>query len=201
MVIEKSLREYISNVSSSDPTPGGGSVCGLVGSLGGALTNMVRNLTIDKKTYKSLSQEIKDDINNNFIKIQENIEILNNIIDEDTKAFSGVIKALKLPKETDKDIKIRLKAIEEGYKGALEVPLRCAQACFDILNLQEVFAIHGNVDVITDVGIGVLLAYSGLEGSIFNIKINLLNIKDEKYKEDIEDKRQKIKDKRQKLEE
>lgn len=185
MFIDKSVREYIANVASGDPTPGGGSVAALVGSLGGALTNMVNNLTVGKKAFEELSEGIKSEIVNNSKEIETLVEALSNIVDEDTKAFDKVMVAFKLPKETDADKATRSNAIQEGYKIALEVPLRAAEKCLRILKLQDIFARYGNVNAITDVGVGTLLAYSGLEGALFNVTINLASIKNEEYKNEI----------------
>lgn len=185
MFINKSLKEYIAVTASGEPTPGGGSVAALVGSLGGALTNMVSNLTVGKKAYEELSDEIKSEIVENSNEVEKLIEELSGIVDEDTKAFDKVMEAFKLPKETDEEKLARTKAIQEGYKIALEVPLRCAEKCLRILELQEVFANYGNVNAITDVGVGTLLAYSGLEGALFNVTINLGSIKDEEFKKEI----------------
>ncbi|HAE92755.1 cyclodeaminase/cyclohydrolase family protein [Tissierella praeacuta] len=185
MFINKSLKEYIAATASGEPTPGGGSVAALVGSLGGALTNMVNNLTVGKKAYEELSEEIKSKIANNSKEVEKLIEDLTGIVDEDTKAFDKVMEAFKLPKETDEEKIARTKAIQEGYKVALEVPLRCAEKCLRILELQDVFANYGNVNAITDVGVGTLLAYSGLEGALFNVTINLGSIKDEEFKKEV----------------
>jgi len=185
MFINKSLKEYIAATASGEPTPGGGSVAALEGSLGGALTNMVNNLTVGKKAYEELSEEIKSKIANNSKEVEKLIEDLTGIVDEDTKAFDKVMEAFKLPKETDEEKIARTKAIQEGYKVALEVPLRCAEKCLRILELQDVFANYGNVNAITDVGVGTLLAYSGLEGALFNVTINLGSIKDEEFKKEV----------------
>jgi len=185
MFIEKSLKEYIANVASGDPTPGGGSVSALVGSLGAGLTSMVNNLTVGKKAYEELSNEIKEEITKNAKEVEGLIEELNKIVDEDTKAFDKVMEAFKLPKETEEEKAVRREAIQEGYKIALEVPLRCAEKCLRLLELQDVFAKHGNINAITDVGVGTLLAYAGLEGALFNVTINLGSIKDQAFKDEI----------------
>lgn len=184
MFINKSLKEYIAATASGEPTPGGGSVAALVGGLGGALTNMVSNLTVGKKAYEELSDEIKTEIAENSKEIEKLVEELSSIVDEDTKAFDKVMEAFKLSKETDEEKAARTKAIQEGYKIALEVPLRCAEKCLRVLELQDVFANYGNVNAITDVGVGTLLAYSGLEGALFNVTINLGSIKDEEFKKE-----------------
>ena len=124
----------------------------------------------------------------NFDELGEIIEKLNHIVDEDTKAFSKVMEAFKLPKETEEEKAKRSVAIQEGYKIALEVPLRCAEECFRALELQKIFAEYGNVNAITDVGVGALLAATGLEGALFNVTINLLSIKDTEYRSQMEKK-------------
>lgn len=188
MLMDESIRNYIQNVASKEPTPGGGSVAALAGSLGSALTAMVGYLTIGRKMYEELDNEAKKEMDNNFEELKKSIEKLNHIVDEDTKAFDKVMEAFKLPKETDEEKKNRSQAIQEGYKVALEVPLRCAEECFKVLELQKIFADYGNVNAITDVGVGALLAATGLEGALLNVKINLNSIKDQEYKNKMEQK-------------
>lgn len=188
MLMDGSIRSYINQVASKEPTPGGGSVAALAGSLGSALTAMVGYLTIGRKMYEELDDEIKKEMDNDFEELKERIEKLNHIVDEDTRAFDGVMEAFKMPKETEEEKAKRSEAIQEGYKVALEVPLRCAEECFRVLELQKVFADHGNVNAITDVGVGALLAATGLESGLLNVKINLLGIKDIEYKKEMEKK-------------
>lgn len=188
MLIEKTLKDYIYETSSGSPTPGGGSVAALAGSLGSALTQMVGNLTFDKKSFAELDNEKKKDLQDSFELLKEKMQILTEIVDEDSKAFDGVMTAFKMPQDTEKEKSARSKAIEEGYKHALEVPLRCANECLEVLDLQLIFAKYGNVNTITDVGVGALLAYTGLEGALMNVRINLKSIKDQDYKSDINQK-------------
>lgn len=184
LMIEKSLQDYISEAKSGEPTPGGGSVAALSGSLGAALTMMVGNLTIDRKIYKELDEEDRELMDKNFKLLDEHIEKLNAIVDEDTKAFDGVMDAFGMPKETDEEKAARSKAIEEGYKVALEVPLRCAGECLKAMKLQKIFADYGNIGALTDVGVGTLLLYTGLESALMNVLINLKGIKDEAFNEE-----------------
>lgn len=186
MLIEKSVKDFIYEVKSDNPTPGGGSVSALAGSLGAALSNMVGNLTIGKGKYEEIPEEKRALLEVNQEKLSFLIDDLLSIIDEDSTAFDDVMKAFKLPKSTEEEKKIRSEKIQLGYKKALEVPLKCAQKCLETLNLQKVFAEYGNANAITDVGVGTLLAYSGLEGALFNVTINLKSIKDEEYREKIE---------------
>lgn len=199
MLIEMSLKNYIEEAASGNPTPGGGSVSALAGSLGSALTQMVGNLTFDKKSYNELDEGMKEKLQENFNILKDKMNILSDIVDEDANAFDDVLVAFKMPKETEEEKNLRTSAIQEGYKHALEVPLKCAEECLNILKLQSVFANFGNVNAITDVGVGALLAHSGLEGALLNVKINLLSIKDEDYKAEINQKMNAILDEGSKL--
>ncbi len=89
MFIDKSLKDYIAATASGDPTPGGGSVAALVGGLGSALISMVSNLTVGKKAYSELDEEIQNQILENTKKIEKLTEELSAIVDEDTKAFDN----------------------------------------------------------------------------------------------------------------
>lgn len=186
MLTNKSIDYYITQTASGEPTPGGGSVSALVGSLGAALISMVNNLTVGKKAYEELPDDVKSEFQEKFKEIEEVIEDLKGIIEEDTHAFSKVMEAFKLPKETDEEKEARTQAIQDGYKVALEVPLRCAKKCLRALELQDIFAEYGNVQAITDVGVGTLLSYAGVEGALFNVIINVGSIKDQEFKKEVE---------------
>lgn len=188
LFIEKSLKDYVAEVASGAPVPGGGSVAALAGSLGAALTSMVGNLTIGRKGYIELDDEIKKEMDDSFEKIQKSIEVLNGIVDEDSKAFDKVMEAFKMPKGTEEEKAKRSEAIQEGYKVALQVPLRCAEECLNVLRLQKVFAEYGNKNAISDVGVGALLAAAALESALLNVRINLNGIKDVEFKKKIEEK-------------
>ncbi|MGJ0847895.1 cyclodeaminase/cyclohydrolase family protein [Tissierella praeacuta] len=188
MFIDKSLKQYALDTKSSDPTPGGGSVSAYVGTLSSALTSMVGGLTFSKKNYSELSEDVRTKMESNAKELEQLFEDLANDVDKDTNAFDKVMEAFKMPKDTDEEKKSRSQAIQEGYKVALEVPLKCAEKCHRVLELQDVFARYGNVNAVTDIGVGILLAYSGLEGALLNVTINLGSIKDEEYKQVISQK-------------
>lgn len=187
-LIDLSLRDYNKEVFGEAPAPGGGSVSAYAGSLGVALTQMVGSLTIDKKAFELLTDEEKEQMK----KIQEQYngirEQLEEIVDTDATSFDGVMAAFKLPKETDEEKAARTNAIQEGYKEALEIPLKAAELCLEALNLQDIYAHKGNKNAITDVGVGTLLLQAGLEGALFNVLINVNSIKDEEYAQNIREK-------------
>jgi glutamate formiminotransferase/formiminotetrahydrofolate cyclodeaminase len=180
-LISMKLGGFLSELASNSPTPGGGSVAALSGALGAALTSMVCNLTIGKEKYLEVQDEIKKVLN----KSEQIRNKLTKLIDKDTQAFNDVMKAFKMPKENEKQIEARSKAIQEGYKFAAGVPLETAKICEEILDSAKVVAEKGNQNSITDAAISAIMAKSGVDGAILNVKINLNSIKDEKFVKNI----------------
>jgi len=175
------IKSFLSELASSSPAPGGGSVAALSGALGAALTSMVCNLTIGKEKYFKVQDEIKDVLQ----KSEEIRKNLMDLIDKDTDAFNEVMKAFKMPKVTEEEKKIRSKSIQEGYKTAAKVPLETARFCEKILDLAVIVAEKGNENSITDSAVSALMAKAGVESAILNVKINIGSIKDEKFVEKI----------------
>jgi glutamate formiminotransferase/formiminotetrahydrofolate cyclodeaminase len=173
----KTVNGFLSELASSSPAPGGGSVAALSGSLGAALASMVCNLTVGKEKYADVQGEIKDVLK----KCETLRKELTILIDKDTEAFNDVMKAFKMPKETEKQKEARSKAIQEGYKTAASVPLETARTCEKILDLAKIIAEKGNQNSITDAAVSAIMARSGIESAILNVKINLGSIKDEKF--------------------
>ena len=168
---------FLSELASSSPAPGGGSVAALAGSLGAALSSMVCNLTIGKEKYADVQDEIKETLK----KSEQLRKDLIKLIDEDTEAFNGVMKAFKMPKDTEEQKKKRSEVIQEGYKTAAKVPLETAKTCEKILDVALVVAEKGNINSITDAAVSALMAKAGVESAILNVKTNLGSIKDKAF--------------------
>jgi len=171
------VNSFLSELASNSPAPGGGSVAALSGALGAALSSMVCNLTVGKEKYTDVQDEIKTTLR----KSEQIRKRLTKLIDEDTEAFNDVMKAFKMPKETEEQKKKRSFAIQEGYKTAAKVPLKTAQTCAEIIDVAKIVAEKGNVNSITDAAVSALMAKAGVKGAILNISINLGSIKDEKF--------------------
>lgn len=185
MLDKKTVREFINELGSNSPVPGGGSVAALAASLASGLGAMVFNLTLGKKTYNEYSDEDKILVSKTLdlcIKYQgEFLELMN----KDKEAFLILMSAFKLPKKSDDDKKVRSYKIKEGYIGALEVPLSVAEEAYKIYEHVMVAAKLGNKSAISDAGVSVLMLQASIESAILNVKINLSGIKDERYKENI----------------
>jgi len=182
------VKEFLSELASSSPAPGGGSVAALAGGLGAALSSMVCNLTIGKEKYADVQDEIKKVLKKSEA-LRKKLTIL---IDKDTDAFNNVMKAFKMPKETEEQKSERSKAIQEGYKAAASVPLETARTCKEILDVAVVIAKKGNQSSITDAAISAIMAKAGVESAILNVKINLGSIRDEKFVKKISGELEKI---------
>lgn len=192
LLMDMTLREYSDVLASNEPAPGGGSTAALSGVLGAALTMMVVSLSVGKKNYESLDENIKD----KFMKEAENVKAiqkeLSGLVDEDTKAFNKFMAAMKLPKDSEEQKQLRMEKMQEASLYALEVPLKTAEKCFALLNNQKTIARCGNRNAVSDVGVGALLALSGLEGAILNVNINLPGIADEAIRSEAHDKCMKL---------
>ncbi len=171
------ISNFLSELASKSPAPGGGSVAALSGALGAALSTMVCNLTLGKEDYKNVEDDIKE-----LLKQSEQLrKELTMLIDEDTEAFTDVIRAFKMPKETDLQKQKRSHAIQEGYETAAHVPLKTAKICEQILDIAKTVAEKGNQHSITDAAVSALMVQVGVKSAILNVKINLGSIKNEKF--------------------
>jgi formiminotetrahydrofolate cyclodeaminase len=178
MLIDKPVKDYLELLSSGSPTPGGGSVAALASSLGVSLGMMVYNLTVGKKFYDDYDEATKYMINYTYDECCDLKMRLMELVDEDTKAYDAVMNSLKLPKGTDEEKEIRSRTLQQSYIKAMEIPLETARLSLDILEDLDRLKDFVNPNAISDIGVGVLLAHSGLVGSIYNVKINLNYIKD-----------------------
>ena len=181
MLIDKKVSNFLDELASNSPTPGGGSVAALAGALGAALISMVGNLTVGKKKYEDVEEDIKK-----ILSSSEKLRYeLSQLIEEDVKVFNNFMATYKMPKETEDEKKVRAEKIQESLIEAAKVPLKVAYKCLDILSLSKEVAEKGNINVVSDAGVAALMAEAALESAILNVKINLKMIKDEKTKEEL----------------
>lgn len=188
-LVEMKVTDFVDEVSRESPAPGGGSIAALAGALGVSLSSMVGNLTANKRG----SEDVDDILNETAEKCQDIKFKLLKAIDDDTNAFNQYMDAMRLPKKTDEEKKKRTAAMQEGLKIAVNVPYSTALLSYEAIEIAEVVAKHGNPNSITDVGVGAQSAYTGVLGGIYNVLINLKDIKDEEFVEDMKTKCDKLK--------
>ena len=169
---------FVDSVFESTPTPGGGSVAALAGSLAAALAGMVAQLTLASKKYRDVTPEmeqIRDGARNRM-------EVLKSKVSEDAQAFEKVIKAMKMPRLSDDQKAARRKAIQEASKQAAEVPASTLRECAGVVGLIEAVAKRGNQASLSDAGVASLMCLACAEGAALNVLINLPSIEDEEFR-------------------
>jgi len=172
-----SVREFIAELSSGNPTPGGGSVAGLCGALGAALSAMVANLTVDREKYAQTRKSMEE--------VKKTAETLSArflaLMQEDSETYQKVMAAFELPKETDEQITSRQAAIEEAMKKAAAVPLETLRASEELIRLARDAVKGGNPNAITDAAAAVQLANTTAVVASYNVQINISRIKDQAF--------------------
>ena len=178
------LSSFLQETASESPAPGGGSISAYIGSLGAALTTMVANLSSHKRGWDEQWEEFSKMAQTG----QEHINILEELVDEDTRAFNDIMNAFRLKSQTEKEKKIKEIAIQEATVNAINIPLKIMSNSLELMNLIEKLVTHGNPNSVSDVGVAALCARSAVLGGYLNVLINAkdltdINIKDKLIKE------------------
>lgn len=179
------IKDFIEELSSSSPAPGGGSVAALSAALASSLGSMVFNLTVGKKNYDELGEAEKNKILSSLEETKRGSEEFLRLMEEDTDSFLKLMSAFRLPKDTEENKKLRGEKIQQGYKAAIEVPLKVASSAFKIYDYILTACELGNINAVSDAGVAALLIQTAIEGAVLNVKINLSSIKDEMYKTEV----------------
>ena len=177
MLINKDVKSFVATTASSEPVPGGGSVAALAGALAAALTEMVGRLTIGKKKYVEVEEEMKTMVASLEIKK----ETLLQLVDKDASSYDQVMQAFKMPKETDEEKALRSSVIQEGTKYAASVPLETAKVAFSLMDEAERAVVKGNSNAVTDGATAAMMARTAVLSALMNVRINLTSIKDEAF--------------------
>jgi formiminotetrahydrofolate cyclodeaminase len=173
------IEQFLAALASQSATPGGGSAAAIIGAMGAALVSMVCNLTIGKKKYA----EVEGDMKAVLAKSETLRRELIGMIEDDVKAFDAVMGAYGMPKETDADKAARDQAIQAALKMATDVPLACARAARQVIDIAATASDKGNLNVISDAGVGVLAGYAALRSAALNVFTNARMITDKTYAE------------------
>jgi glutamate formiminotransferase/formiminotetrahydrofolate cyclodeaminase len=172
------LREFCNETLSDSPAPGGGSVAALMGALGASLGGMVANLSAGKRGWDDKLEYFS----NWAVKAQQLKDELLSLVDEDTAAFNKVMDAFALPKQSAEEKTARAAAVEQATRYAGEVPLKVMETASKSYELLAEMAEKGNPASVSDVGVGALATRACIEGAALNVRINLAQLKDEKFK-------------------
>ena len=181
MLKDLTITEFLQQTASSEPLPGGGCTAALNAALAASLTEMVANLTIGRREFEAVEDEM--------INIAETAATLRkklqNEIDNDAHAYREVLAAFKLPKNTEEEKNRRSVAIQQAFKTAATVPLGVARDALKIMDLASRAIAKGNQNAVTDGAVGVLVSRAAVLAAIYNVKVNLSAIKDPDFVEEL----------------
>lgn len=167
------IDEMLAATASKDPVPGGGGIAALTAASAAALVEMVANLTIGKKGYEKVEPMMRD-----ICSQAEELRIrYQDGIDEDAHAFEGVIRAVRLPKDSPE----RTAIVQQAFKNAAAIPFALGKDIFVLLQLSEQVVRYGNAWVITDGAIAAMNARAAMRSAFYSVRVNLKSITDEEY--------------------
>ena len=161
----RTISEYLNAAASSSPTPGGGSVCAIVGALSASMGEMACNFTLGKKKYASVEADVQK-ICDELSTAQKRFVELATL---DEQAYDAYRKAVALPK----DDQARTDEITSATQKALAVPREILSVASSVVKLANELADKSNPCLISDVGVCVIMASAAAQGALLNVKINL----------------------------
>ena len=173
--------EFVEVLASKAPVPGGGGASALVGAVGTALGNMVGSLTVGKKKYADVEEEMYelkakcDQLQKDFLRL----------IERDAEVFEPLSKAYGMPKETEEQKKLKEQVMETALREACRVPLEIMEVSIEVMELLQVLEEKGSRLAVSDAGVGILFAKTSLEGASLNVFINTRLMKDRQYAEEL----------------
>ena len=183
MLLEQKTTDFLEQLSSSAPIPGGGGASAAVGAFASALGLMVTNLTVGKKKYADVEEEILEIRE----KLEQKKQDLVRMVDEDAEAFEPLAKAYRMPKETEEEQAEKEKVMEAALKNAAEAPLCIMKTIVDTMEMIQVLGEKGSRLAVSDAGVAILFAQAALEGASLNIFINTKMMKDQEEAERLAD--------------
>lgn len=184
LMLDKKATEFLEDLSSSAPFPGGGGAAAVTGALAASLGLMVANLTIGKKKYEAVEREIQD-TKKELIELRDELVRLT---DEDAIGFEPLAKAYRLPKETEEQRILKEQVMEEALYKACLVPIRIMETSLKVMKCLRVVGEKGSVMAVSDAGGGVVLAHAALKGAALNIFINTKSMKNRTLAEELNQK-------------
>jgi glutamate formiminotransferase/formiminotetrahydrofolate cyclodeaminase len=171
------LADFLNELASSSPAPGGGSTAALNGALGAALLTMVAKLTVGKKGYEEFAEALAA-TRDRLIGAREEFQ---GLIEADAEAFKSVMAAYKLPKQSEAERRRRAEAISAALKVAATTPFRTMELALATLRSARPAVEHGNKNSVSDAGVAVMNLDSAFRGARLNVLINLAGIDDEQF--------------------
>ena len=171
---DKSCSEFVEVLATKAPVPGGGGASAMVGALATALGNMVGSLTVGKKKYAAVEEEmwaLKDRCD----RLQKDFL---HLVERDAEVFEPLARAYSMPKNTEEEKAEKARVMEIVLRDACSVPMEIMEKCCEAIDIIAVFAEKGSVIAISDAGVGAAFAKAALQGASLNVYINTKSMAD-----------------------
>ena len=188
MIESMRIQEFLDVLSSKEPVPGGGGASALAGALGNALGQMVSNLTIGKKKYALVEDEIKE-LAERMKGIQGQFTQL---ADQDAKVFAPLAKCYSLPSDTEEEKAYKAEVMEARLLDASLVPMEIMEKAAEMLEIMDILADKGSRMAVSDVGVGVQFIRTALLGAVMNVYINTKSMKNSGKAEEMNEKAERL---------
>ena len=188
MIESMTIQEFLDVLSSKKPVPGGGGASALAGALGNALGQMVSNLTIGKKKYALVEDEIKE-LAERMKGIQGQFTQL---ADQDAKVFAPLAKCYSLPSGTEEEKAYKAEVMEARLLDASLVPMEIMEKAAEMLEIMDILADKGSRMAVSDVGVGVQFIRTALLGAVMNVYINTKSMKNREKAEEMNEKAERL---------
>lgn len=177
MLIEMTVKDFLTELKSASPAPGGGSAAALAGAVAAALAVMVGNLTVGNARY----HEVQDEVKALLPQLEERLARLQRYVDEDTAAFNQVMAAYRRPKATEEEQAVRRQAVQQALEQAAGLPMTVAECCREVLELAGRMLAIGNANAASDAAVAGRMAHAAMWAAIYNVRINLGSINDQEF--------------------
>jgi len=168
------LEQFLDELASASPTPGGGTAAAAAGAAGAGLAEMVAALTLAREKYAAVHEPVRAIAEKGRATRSELLDLAR----EDSEAYDAVVAARRLPKETEEEKSVRARAMEEANRRAAEVPMQTARAAVRLLEALPELIEKGNPNALSDAGASALLLAAAAQGALLNVGINLPGISD-----------------------
>ena len=181
---ELTAEDFVEQLASKAPTPGGGGAAALAGALGAALGSMVASLTIGKKKYADVEEEMIS-LKTSMEQVQKDLLFL---IDKDAELFAPLAAAYGAPSETDEEKATKEATLQKCFRDAAEAPVQMMEKCGEAIDIMVEFAAKGSALAISDAACGAVLCSAAMRAAWLNVCVNTKYIKDENYATALNDK-------------
>lgn len=175
--LDSAVTNYLDDLASNQPAPGGGSAAALAGALGAALGSMVANFTVGKEKFAAVEEQAQAAL----AECEQLRAALTDLVQADVEAYGRYTAAAGLPRSTEAEKAHRAQVIQQAIMAAAAVPMEVCRKCYAVLEVSQQLLKIGNPNLVSDVGCAAELAYAALRAALLNVEVNHAFIRNDAY--------------------